>query len=427
MANTRTGGALIFGIADTGGQVVGLKDPNASLDLILRAARMLKPVLTFGTSPTTYLLDGKTVLVVEVPRNQGTLYQSSGVCWVRKGTHTVPMSVEEISLHLNAAGALQWETALCRNAMLDDLDLRRLDQYLELRDERSRQNLRHSSPEEILVSLRCAARDPMSGALRPTNVGVLMFGNDPQFRIPQSEIVCVRFTDTFGVGKYENRRIINGTLIELVDQAAEFVRQYMAIGAEIIGFKRVDLPEYPFEALREAIVNAIVHRDYSLEGQAIRVFFYTDRVEIRSPGRLPFGVTIEEIVQLRAQSQPRNPVIAQFLRDIPGYMERIGMGIRMMVEEMRQLGLPNPEFVEQHEFAVIFRNGRDVHMEHVPFKPRQILGLDLIRQKGSITSSEYMEATGASESTALRELRDMVARGAILARGKTRGVRYYLP
>src|SRR5215211_7991889 len=88
MANTRTGGVLIFGVADAGGEVVGLKDPNTSLDLILRAARMLKPGLTFATSPTTYLLDGKTVLVVEVPRNQGTLYQSSGVCWVRKGTHT---------------------------------------------------------------------------------------------------------------------------------------------------------------------------------------------------------------------------------------------------------------------------------------------------------------------------------------------------
>jgi Fic family protein len=73
---------------------------------------------------------------------------------------------------------------------------------------------------------------------------------------------------------------------------------------------------------------------------------------------------------------------------------------------------------------VIFRNGRDVRMEHVPFNPRQILGLDLFRQKGSITSSEYMEATGASESTALRELRDMVTRGAIVAHGKTRGVRY---
>jgi ATP-dependent DNA helicase RecG len=141
---------------------------------------------------------------------------------------------------------------------------------------------------------------------------------------------------------------------------------------------------------------------------------------------LPFGVLIEEIVQLRAQSQPRNPIIAQFPRDIPGYMERIGMGIRMMVQEMRQLGLPDPEFVEQHEFAVIFRNGREARTEHVPFNPRQILGLDLIRHKGSITSSEYMEATGASESTALRDLRDMVARGAIVARGKTRSVRYYL-
>jgi len=199
------------------------------------------------------------------------------------------------------------------------------------------------------------------------------------------------------------------------------------VGGEIIGFKRVDLPEYPFEALREAVVNAVAHRDYALEGQAIRIFFYTDRVEIRSPGLLPFGVTLEDVVHLRAQSRPRNPTIVQYLRDVPGYMERIGMGIRMMVHEARQLGIPDPEFSEPQEFAVTFRNGRDLAVEQTPFNARQLLALDLIRQKGSITSRDYSEATGISESTALRELRAMVERGAVVAQGKTRGVRYRLP
>lgn len=161
--------------------------------------------------------------------------------------------------------------------------------------------------------------------------------------------------------------------------------------------------------------------------EAIRIFFYADRIEVRSPGLLPFGVTVEELMQLHVQSHPRNPLIAQFLRDIPGYMERIGMGMRLIVREMRQLGLPDPEFVEQHEFAVIFRNGRHVEIEHGPFNPRQILGLRLIQEKGSISSRDYMEATGVSESTALRELREMVARRAIVVRGKTRGARYYIP
>lgn len=269
MANTRSGGVIIFGVADTGGDVVGLTDPNATLDIALRAARMLKPALT-PHQTITHRIDGKIVLVVELAPNQGVLYQSSGVCWIRRGSHTVPMSVEEIRLHLNAAGALHWETDLCRHATLDDLDPRLLNRYIELRDERSRRNVRHSSYEDLLLGLRCAAIDPLTGSLRPTHIGVLMFGRDPHFHIPQSEIVCVRYTDTVGVRKYEDRRIVHGTLIEIIDQAESFIRQYLVVGAEIIGFKRVDLPEYPFEALREAIVNAVVHRDYSLEGQAIQ-------------------------------------------------------------------------------------------------------------------------------------------------------------
>ena len=426
MANTRTGGIIVFGVADAGPKLVGLADANASLDLTLRATRMLKPALALPP-PAPSVVDGKTMLVVEIPRSPGVLYQSSGVFWIRRGTHTVPMSVEEISLHLNAAGALHWETALCPNATLDDIDPRLVERYLDLRDQRSKQHLRHSSPGAMLVGLHCAAVDPETGMLLPTNVGMLLFGRDPQWRIPQSEIVCVRYADTIGVRKFENRKIFKGTLTELIDQVGEFIRQYLVVGGEIIGFKRVDLPEYPFEALREAVVNAVAHRDYALEGQAIRIFFYTDRVEIRSPGLLPFGVTLEDVVHLRAQSRPRNPTIVQYLRDVPGYMERIGMGIRMMVHEARQLGIPDPEFSEPQEFAVTFRNGRDLAVEQTPFNARQLLALDLIRQKGSITSRDYSEATGISESTALRELRAMVERGAVVAQGKTRGVRYRLP
>lgn len=131
-------------------------------------------------------------------------------------------------------------------------------------------------------------------------------------------------------------------------------------------------------------------------------------------------------MQLRAPSQSRNPLIAQFLRDIPGYVERIGMGIRLMMRETRLLGLPDPEFIEQHEFVVIFRNGQTVEATNGPFNPRQVLGLPLIQQRGSITSSDYVEATGASESTALRELREIVERGAIVVRGKTCGARYFI-
>jgi ATP-dependent DNA helicase RecG len=428
MANSRTGGVIIFGVADIGGQIVGLKDPNQSIDLALRAARMVKPPITFaGAGPAVHTLDGHIVVVAEIPPNDGMLYQSSGVFWIRRGSHTVPMSSDEVSAHLHNSGAIRWERGVHSRATLDDIDRDRVERYLALRAERHI-DLRYTSWEELLLGLQCAAREPKSGVVRPTNVGLLMFGRDPQWFIPQSEVVCIRYADRLGVRKYVNRLNITGTLPELIDKAAEFLKLYVQVGAEIVEFKRIDMPEYPLEALREAVVNAVVHRDYSLEGETIRIFFYTDRVEIHSPGLLPPGVTLTDLVQMRAPSRPRNVLLAEFMRDLPGYMERVGAGIRFMVNEMRELDLPDPEFREQHEFLVIFRNGHLVSPDVAStLSPRQLIGLQLIQEQGSITSSQYCEVTGASERTALRELRDLMEREIIVVRGRTRSARYYLP
>ena len=173
-----------------------------------------------------------------------------------------------------------------------------------------------------------------------------------------------------------------GTLPDIIDQAARFLKLYIRVGAEIVEFKRIDMPEYPLEALREAVVNAVVHRDYSLEGETVRIFFYTDRVEVHSPGLLPPGVTLADLVQMRAPSRPRNVLLAQFMRDLPGYMERVGAGIRFMVNEMRNLELPDPDFREHHEFLVIFRNGELVSPEVAStLSPHQLIGLQLIQER----------------------------------------------
>src|SRR5258708_5805528 len=129
----------------------------------------------------------------------------------------------------------------------------------------------------------------------------------------------------------------------------------MTVGAKIEGWKRIDLPDYQIEALREAVVNAVIHRDYSRRGESIRVFYYADRIEIHSPGLLLPGITVEQMQRGEVSSKLRNPILAGLLRDIPGYMERIGSGIRLMLNETKEMGLPPPEFKEQSEFVVTFR------------------------------------------------------------------------
>jgi predicted HTH transcriptional regulator len=238
--------------------------------------------------------------------------------------------------------------------------------------------------------------------------------------------VCIKYADTVGVRSYVDRKNFHGTLPELIDQASSFLRQYIPVGATIRGFKREDEPEYPYEALREAVVNAIVHRDYSRVGETVRVFMYADRVEVRSPGGLLPGITLDDLVAMRVTSIPRNPVLAGFLRDIPGYMERIGSGIRFMISEMRAMELSDPEFTEHQDFVVTFRNGLRAD-EATGLSERQQIGIGIVHEHCSISTSEYCAATGASERTGLRDLRDLVDKGLLIARGKKRGQRYFLP
>jgi ATP-dependent DNA helicase RecG len=428
MANNRAGGIIIFGIEDATRAIVGIRNPSLTNDVVLRAARMIKPAVPLGeTSVQIWTIDGCTLLTVEIPPNSGRLYQYDGACYVRRGTNTVPLSVEEIGAYLNAYGTSRWELTLTRNATIEDIDTEAVERYLSYRAEKSQRRRRHSSLSQLLLGLDAAARDAQTGQERPTNAGMLMFGYDPQLYLPQSEVVCIKYADPLGVRRYIDRKNYHGTLPELIDQASGFLRQYIRVGATIRGFYREDEPEYPYEGIREAVVNAVVHRDYSRSGETVRVFMFPDRVEVRSPGGLLPGITLDDLVAMRVTSNPRNQVLAGFLRDIPGYMERVGSGIRFMIQEMRELGLPDPEFSEHFDFMVVFRNGLASAEQVVDLNERQQIALRIIREKGSISTGEYGAATGASERTALRELREMVDRGIIVSRGKTRGLRYFLP
>src|SRR6266508_1234435 len=110
MANTRTGGVIIFGIEDSSNALVGVAKPSDTIDITLRAARMIKPPLPIAEHAiTTWLVDQRTLITLEIPPNAGRLYQYDGACLVRRGTHTIPLSVEEINAYLNAYGATRWE------------------------------------------------------------------------------------------------------------------------------------------------------------------------------------------------------------------------------------------------------------------------------------------------------------------------------
>jgi ATP-dependent DNA helicase RecG len=456
------GGYLILGVVDKTLEIVGLRHPAEAIDTVLQGARLCKPALNLeNPEPEFVTIKGKSLVVVSVPPNSGPLYQASGVFWIRRGSHTIPLEANEIEQHLYNRGIASWERRVVSEAGLEDLDFEQVRALIESRPERTRVSRRLANLEEVLISLNCAQKME-NGIIRPTNAGLLLFGKTPQQFILQSEVTCVLYGENLGSRRYRDRKILGGTIRELIDGAEDFFTRYVAVGARMEGFHRVDEPEYLVDVLREAVVNAVVHRDYSLEGESIRIFYYPDRVEIRNPGLLLPGLTIEELGRGQARSKLRNPVLAGVLRDLPGgYMERMGSGVKFMLDEQARLGYPAPEFKELGEFIVTFKS---------PFSP-QVVGEDrpkeagiyslkeenvragsgpetpkvktdepntlvearleklmhYLHQHGSITNREYRLLTGVSESTGLRDFETLLARKAIRVVGKRRARHYTLP
>lgn len=359
----------------------------------------------------------------------------------------------------NDRGLTRWELQPARKASMKDIDLKKVRDYLSHRSSRSQQNGRFESPEDVLLGMDCAVVTNQ-GEMVPTNAGILFFGYEPQLHVPQSEVVCVLYGDDLGVGGYIDRKILTGTLQDLIDETEIFLKKHIAVGAKIEGWKRIDFPEYPIEALREAVVNAVIHRDYTRIGESIRVFYYSDRIEVHNPGLLLPGITIEQLEKGEAPSRLRNQVLANLLRDIPGYMERLGSGVKLMIRETRRLGLPQPQFREMSEVVVTFRKIPDSsdsqsantfsqeleaqprlfdilpaldetaisnEEELQPEERRKIVAMRYIQQHGFITNREYRALTGVSENTALRDLEELVAKGILKKIGKTRGRQYKLP
>jgi predicted HTH transcriptional regulator len=456
LANAQ-GGYLIVGVEDESLAIVGVPEQRMPItkDMLLRGARQIQPALVLDPpEPEVYVIDGKSVVVVGVPPNKGALYQSSGVFWVRRGTYSIPLAAEEIFELANDRGLISWESRFTPQATMADIDMDRVKKHLDQRSIRAGHKERLEDLEKNLISMGCAAIN-RDGEIAPTNAGILFFGYDPQQFIRQSDVVCVLFRDELGVGGYIDRKDVRGTLRELIDEAEMFLDKHLTVGAKIEGWKRVDLPEYPLEALREAIVNAVIHRDYSKVGESIRVFYYPDRVEIHSPGLLIPGITVQQMREGTVRSKLRNPVMADLLKEAPGYMERLGSGVRFMISETKRMGLPAPDFKELGEFIVIFGKASSIG----PQEQKKVVNTDFvgslfeaeeelseqnielvkgpqgrlklvveyIREHGSISNREYRAIAGIALNTAWRDLDDWASKGILKSVGHRRGRIYKLP
>ncbi len=419
-ANT-DGGFLLLGISDKG-TVLGIKSDD--LDSLQRklaeAAAAVKPVLVVSVDVID--AENKKLVVVKVPKTSSGCHTFKGRLFVRMGSTTRQLEGSAQLEFLRDKGTLMFDEATT-NASVQDIDEKKIRQYLKKRQQEN--FLDQYSIEDFLLNSRLAS---MNGELKIKNPAILLFGKQPQNFLPQSEIRAVCFKGDEKGGEVISSRILGGSLEQQIEDAISFIqkntRQAFVIKPEGRG-KRTQTFEYPYEVIREAIVNAVAHRDY-FSHDAIQIHIYDTHIEISNPGSLLKGITKET---LGRRSVLRNPTIYRLLRDY-NYMEGLGQGIPKMCNLMRKAGLADPDFETDDFFFEVILSSKKVQKQAIEvegdLKPRLKAALEYLRKNNTMKRTEYEKLAKVSYVTAINDLNELMKFEFIEKIGKYRGAYYVL-
>ena len=334
------GGYLFIGIDDNG-KLKGATIDNAKRSDIQCAIRHISPAVQAEMYPVN--VDGKTVWVIEVPSGKDKPYVFSGAIYVREGPNTQKLtSAEEMRLFFQNSNRVYFDAAPCPNFdIIEELDRRNFKQFLleaSISD--------NISTQQILSNLHVFDD---TGVIK--NGGVLFFGQQPEKFFPQAIIRCVRFKGTTKVHIIDDKKY-GGTLYQQYIQAEAWIKDKLEVAYIIEGTgPRKEVWEIPLTVFKEAIINALSHRDYYERGAVTMIEVYDDRVEISNPGGLLMAVKKD----FGKKSMTRNPLIFGLFTRM-NLVEQVASGIPRMRDEMLEVGLPEPTFyTEGGFFSVEFK------------------------------------------------------------------------
>jgi ATP-dependent DNA helicase RecG len=412
--SNKDGGIILVGVSDKG-EIKGVSIGKETLkEWSNKISQTTEPTLI--PEIESCKLKGKTIVVIKIKESPLKPVSYKGVCFMRIKNSNKKLTPKEISeLHLQTIGS-SWDSFVARDSKIEDIDFGKVEEYIKLANQTGRRKIAEK-PLEVLKKL-----DLIKDG-KPTWAAILLFGKSPQKFVPQAKIHCGRFKDEVTIIDDE---LIDGNIIDQIDKAMDFVKRHLKVEFVITGKpRREQIWEYPLEAIREAIINAVCHRDYT-EASDIQIRIYDDRLIVWNPGKLPIGITIEDLYKPH-KSVLRNRLIAQIFFDI-GLIERWGTGIQRIIDSCQKQNLPIPIFEEYQGFRVIFRKPyAKEELRKLGLNERQIKAVEYVEKKGSITNKEYQELVGAPRRTATRDLTDLVRKGIFKLVGKgKREIKYVL-
>ncbi len=418
LANT-LGGILLIGI-NKNKKIIGVTSDTDTLQQQVSAANQ-SVLPTPLISVEIHRHKDKKILAIIVQKSPDNSYHTfHGAIHVRVGSTTKRIDGQTHLEFLRNRQILSFDESYETTFSIDDIGLEKVNEYLKTR--KQEKYLETHSLQDFLLSNKLASRN---GELKIKNPVILLFAENTVQHFPQAEVKLVQFSGKEAVAILSHK-LVQESLPHAIDQAIAFVEKHLSKNIEVTGSpKRVENYEYPLNVIREAIVNAIAHRDY-FSRDSVQIYLFDDRIEVTNPGSLPNALPKEMFGTISVQ---RNPITYRFLRDM-GYVEGLGTGIPRMKNAMRLAGLCDPEFkITESFFRIILYNAKGSKKPIESLKDlsvRQKKALEYVKKHKTIKARTYADMNNVSYATAVNDINEMITFGYLKKVGAYRGVYYVL-
>ncbi|PKP57961.1 MAG: hypothetical protein CVT89_03635 [Candidatus Altiarchaeales archaeon HGW-Altiarchaeales-2] len=417
------GGKIVFGVENETREPVGLKDPQRTEE---RFTQSIRQYCRLDEEPEIEFVNykNKEFVVVHCPKGKDTPYFVKGehTPRVRIGSSDMSANREEIARLYREGSSESQDVYSVKNAGLEDIDMDKIKEYF--RKSKLTKKLNNKHFYDLLKKENFIVEE--NNRLVPTLASILLFGKHPWINLPHTTILADRYQGVDMI-QWVDKRELNGTIFELIDKTEKFFLENMKTAAWAKGFRTVHKTEYPIEALKEAVINALVHRDY-YERENILIRMFDDRVEIISPGELLRPLTIKDLEKLNYKPKSRNKTLVDVLMRSE-LMDKRGTGILRIKSAMQGWGLSPPAFNEDSGYFVIkFTGPYQGTIIKIPeeLNERQKKTIEYLKINGKITTNEYIQLSGVSPKTVKRDITDLKKKGIIEFKGSTRRGYYIL-
>jgi len=408
-----SGGIILIGVEDDG-TIAGITVDNSLRSKVQMAARDCDP--SINVSMRTF----KNVLIVDVHEGKDKPYRCTNGFYIRNGASSIKLSTQEIISFIKTEGKVKFDELRVPEVSfpkgLDEYAIKRFMGFLNLSSP--------VSPNELLGNLGAVYLDEKPPVVN--NAGVLFFAKNPSRYIPHSVVNCIVYK---GNGKVDilDKKSFDFDIITNIDETLKFIKRHLNVSFEIKSSRRKEKLEIPEVVLREAVVNAVAHRDYFEKGATVMVEIFDNRVEISNPGGLPKGLTA---ANFGTRTLARNSLIAALLNRA-GYIEKLGTGIQRIVSEMKNVDLPEPEFDFNSFFTITLRRYNyqksikdvfkltDKRAERIAFILKELAN-------GTLNVEQAASNLATSSRTIRNDLDFLVTQKWVAASGTTKGRDYEL-